>query len=295
MEKILIFGGSGFLGKNLAEALVEDGAHVTVFDKCPPENKFLRNVNFIPGDVLDVNKINNVVKKFDIVYNLAGIADIEECTKDPISAVKINILGNTVILDACIKNKIKKFIFASSLYAQGNSGGIYKSTKKACESLIKDYGEHYGLNYTILQYGTIYGHGSPNTNSIYRYLEQAIKTKKINYPGDGTETREYLHVKDASELGIKAINRKYNGQILILSGNVPTRVKNLFDMISDILGGIKINYNFKVSKSKKESHYKITPYSYSRDVPIKPVNNSYMDFGRGLIEVLEYIDSKLKN
>ncbi|MEA3248234.1 MAG: NAD(P)-dependent oxidoreductase [Nanoarchaeota archaeon] len=292
MKKVLIFGGSGFLGKDLAEFLAKTGVQITVFDKRLPMYNFLEDIKFISGDILDTYKVNKVLNGFDIVYNLAGISDIERCTNDPLSAVSVNILGNTIILDACVKNNVKKFIFASSLYAQGNSGGVYKSTKKACESLIKDYNKYYNLDYTILQYGTIYGHGSPNTNSIYRYLEQAMKQKEINYPGTGSETREYLHVKDASKLGAKAIDEKYNGQTLIISGNNPIKVKSLFEMISDILSEIKINYNVAVSKAKRESHYKITPYSYVNEIPIKLMSDSYIDFGRGLIEVLEYIESK---
>ena len=293
-RKVVIFGGSGFLGKHLVAQLLKENFEVWIYDLVAPKEKFDNKIRLVVGNILEKEKINKILHKAEIVFNLAGITDLEECLEKPFEAIKTNILGNTLILEACRKNKVKRFLYASSLYAQGNSGGIYSSTKKSCESIIQDYKKYYGLNYTILQYGTVYGYGAPNTNSIYRYLKQAYVKKRIKYPGDGTETREYIHVIDAAKLTIKSLDKEYENKTIIITGHHPIKVKDLFYMINDILGGIKIQYNTKVSKGKKDSHYRITPYSYQEEIPQKVTNNISMEMGRGMVEVLKEI-GKEKN
>jgi len=293
-EKVVVFGGSGFLGKHIVAQLLRNNFEVWIYDLAAPKDKFEKEIKFVQGEILDREKIENVIKGAKIVFNFAGIADLEECIKNPVEAVRVNIFGNTLILEACKKNKVKRFIFASSLYAHGNSGGIYASTKKACESLIRDYKKYYNLDYTILQYGTVYGYGAPKTNSIYRYLKQAIATNKIEYPGDGSETREYIHVVDAAKLTIKSLDEEYKNKTFIISGQYPLKVRDVFCMIEEILGNVSIKYKTKVSKGKKESHYKITPYSYHEEIPKKIINDSYMDLGRGMIEVIKEIKKENK-
>ncbi|MFA5953739.1 MAG: NAD(P)-dependent oxidoreductase [Candidatus Pacearchaeota archaeon] len=293
-ERVMVFGGAGFIGKHVVAKLLKEGYDVSIFDQKKIEESFNKEIKFISGSTLDQKKVEESLKKIDIIYNFSGIADIEECIEKPIEAIKNNILGNAIILESCKKNKIKRIVFASSLYAHGSSGGIYSSTKKACESIIKDYYKYYGLKYTILQYGTVYGYGAPKTNSVYRYLKQAITSREINYLGDGNESREYIHVNDAANLSVKVLDKKYENQSIIITGQHPIRVKDLFEMINEILNGVKINYNIKASKAKKESHYKITPYSYYEEIPKKIINENYIELGKGMIEILKEINKEDK-
>lgn len=295
-KKVLVFGGSGFLGKYMVSELIERGYSVTIYDKRAIKEGSSSHVKFISGDILDIYKVNQAVSEADIVYNLAGIADIEECIKEPLDAIRHNILGNTIILDACVKNNIERFVFSSSVYAHSKSGGIYSSTKKASEDIIKNYGKHYGLKYTILQYGTLYGVGVGEENSIYRYLKQALIDKKIKYAGDGSETREYIHVIDAAKLGVEILNNEYENKIVIVTGQHPTKVRDLFEMIKEILGeDIEIEYSSEMPNWKTESHYKITPYSYNKDMPYKLTTNLHVELGKGILQLLDSIEEELKN
>ena len=289
-NRILIFGGSGFLGNALIAECLNVEYEVSVFDRKNVDDKFLGSVHMIIGDILDDSKVNEAVKNSDIVYNLAAMADIGECIEKPLEAIKYNILGNSIIMEACKNNGIKRFVYASSLYAQGNSGGIYSSTKKASEHLVKEFQNQYGLDYTILQYGTLYGKGDSAKNSMYRYLKDAATTGIIKYPGDGSETREYIHLSDAAKLSLKILNDEYRNKTVIITGGNPIKVCDLFSMIVEIMGGnIKIEYLSEVSKSKRQSHYKVTPYSYYEDIPQKLINNPCVDLGRGIIQVLDFI------
>ena len=124
--RVLVTGGSGFLGSHVADALSKSGHEVTIFDIAP--SAYLKpNQKMITGDILDRDLLESVIVDQRIVYHFAGIADIDEATEKPVETVKYNILGTTYLLEACRKNAIQRFIFASSAYVFSNSGYFYRT------------------------------------------------------------------------------------------------------------------------------------------------------------------------
>jgi UDP-glucose 4-epimerase len=283
--KIVVFGGSGFLGSHVADALTEVGHEVTIFDI--RHSPYLHSdQKMVIGDIMDMDKVCSVVEGCDVVYNFAGIADIDECTGKPIETIKFNILGNTIILEAARKAKIKRFVFASSVYVYSNTGAFYRSSKQACESFIEDYNRLYGLPYTILRYGSLYGERADERNSIYRLIKNALLTGKIVYHGTGDEQREYIHVKDAAALSVKILESEFENQHVILTGNRAMEYRALLEMIREMLGNqVEIVYKEK----KREAHYKVTPYSFNPRLGRKLVNNPYIDMGQGLLNCMKEI------
>lgn len=289
--KAIIFGGSGFLGSHVADALTEAGHEVTVFDL--RKSQFSKDKqNMVVGDILDERLINKTVAGKDVVYNFAGIADINECIRKPLDTVKYNVLGNSIILEASRKAEIKRYLFASSSYVYSTYGSFYKSSKQACELFIYSYFEKYRLPYTILRYGSLYGDRADERNTIHRILKQAILNKKILYHGTGDEVREYIHVRDAAELSVKMLSAEYKNKNVMLSGPTAMRYKDILEMINEILGSkIKIVY----SKKSSETHYKLSPYNYKKpEIGRKIFNNHYIELGVGLIECMEEISRKAK-
>ena len=116
--RILLIGGSGFLGFHLVNFLEKSGHKVTIFDKRVGHFKNKRK-KIILGDVNNYKKLSSVIRNKDIVYNFAAISDIGESMINPIQTAKINILGNVSILDLCVKYRVKKFIFASTISVYG--------------------------------------------------------------------------------------------------------------------------------------------------------------------------------
>lgn len=283
--KACVFGGSGFLGSHVCDVLTENGYDVIIFDARPSE--FLHeNQEMIVGSILDVEKVNEAVKGCDVVYNFAGIADIDEAKYKPIKTVEINILGNTIVLDACQTHRIKRFVFASSVYVYSNSGSFYRSSKQACESIIENFYETYGLPYTILRYGSLYGPRSDERNWIYRTLKQAISEGKITREGDGEELREYIHVLDAARCSVDILSETFENEYVILTGYQQLKIKNLMIMIQEMLGN-RIELEFLPSDSSV--HYEITPYSFNPKIAKKLVSDHYLDMGQGLLQCLSEI------
>ncbi len=287
--KVAVFGGSGFLGSHVADALTEAGYDVVVYDIKPtPYLKSSRKM--IVGDVLDERKVKETVEGCSYVYNFAGIADIHEASQNPMESIKINILGNTVILEACRLAGVKRFIFASTLYVYSKAGFFYRSTKQACELIIENYREIYGMPYTILRYGSLYGPRADPRNSLYYILKQALLEKKIVREGDGEEIREYIHVLDAAKGSVEILSDEFINQYVIITGHQQTKIKDLLLMIKEMLNNeIEIEYK----PPSFNYHYEITPYSFSPKIGKKLISHSYFDLGQGILDSLNSIYKEL--
>ena len=129
--KITVFGGSGFLGSHICDKLTEAGHEVTIVDVNP--SPWLKDgQKMLVGSILDESVTDRAVEGADIVCNYAGIADIGEANSRPVDTARLNVVGNVMALEACRKHGIKRYIFASSLYVYGRSGGFYRCSKQAC-------------------------------------------------------------------------------------------------------------------------------------------------------------------
>lgn len=287
--KTIVFGGSGFLGSHTADALTEAGHDVIIFDlkKSPYLQK---SQKMIVGNILDKKAVEKAVKNCDIVYNFAGMADMEEAHQKPLETVEFNILGNTIILEACRLNHVKRIFFASTLYVYSDKGSFYTSSKQACEFIIENYNEVFGLTYTVLRYGSLYGPRATETNYIYKILKQALTEGKISSFGEEGDLREYIHVEDAARCSVEILSKEFENQYVIISGSRPMRRIDMLMMINEILGN-KIKIDF--SPIDPNLHYKITPYHFSPKVAKKYTSHYYLDFGEGLLQCLADINEKV--
>ena len=290
MNKVIVFGGSGFLGSHVADALTDNGYDVTIFDTI--ESPWLRDSQkMVIGDILDFNSLNTLLENVFAVYNFAAIADLNEAIDKPIETVKINILGNVNILEACKNNNVKKFIYASSVYVNSREGGFYKCSKNASEDYVVEYGLKYGLEYTILRYGSLYGPRSDDHNGLFRIVKKALDSNKIIYSGSKETIRQYIHVQDAAKASVKALDNEYNNEILILSGQESMKVYDVLKMLAEILGD---NYTVEFNDDHQIGHYIRSPYALKNNIGKKFIPNIYTDLGQGLLELINNINNNEK-
>jgi len=288
-EKVIVFGGSGFLGSHVADTLSYEGYQVVIFDL--EQSKYIRdNQEMFIGNIQNRNQIREVVKGAKYVYHFAAIADIKEAQDNPVTAVEVNILSTTYILDACREFEVERFIYGSTIYVYSEHGSFYRSTKQASELIIENYQKIYSLNYTILRYGSLYGPRATHFNSINKFIVQAIKNKKIIREGNGEELREYIHVVDAAKASVEILTDGFvNGNIMI-TGTKSMRIKDLLSMVQEILSNkIEIEYTNNVL----EEHYNITPYNFKPKVAKKYQLNCYYDLGQGILEQIYFNYEKL--
>ena len=292
--KVVVFGGSGFVGSHVADELTERGHEVRIYDLRP--SPYLREgQEMIVGDILDKDKVLGAVEGCDVVYNFAGIADLDTAITQPIDTINQNILGNALILDASVKRGAKRFVYAGTIYVYSSLGGFYRCSKQAAELYIEEYQRRYGLDFTILRYGTLYGPRADERNSVYRYLKQALLQGKIVGYGTGDELREYIHVRDAAKLSVDVLSEEFKNKYVIITGHHPIRYKDMLNTIKEMLGGkVEIEFRPPEESARYGAHYGITPYSFIPKIGQKLVSNYYFDLGQGLLECLHEISTEAK-
>lgn len=285
---IVVFGGSGFLGSHVADVLTDRGHDVLIFDSV--KSPYLRkNQSMMVGDVLDEKAVAKAVEYMDVVYNFVALSNLDEAGEKPVETAKVNVLGNMFILEAARKRTIKRFIFSSSIYIYSDKGSFYRSSKQSCELFVEDYQKVYGLPFTILRYGSLYGPRSDDRNGIYRMLKQALMEGKISREGDGEEIREYIHVADAADLSADILKDEYANRCVIISGKEQIKIKDLLIMIREILKGqVEIEY----VPAKNNVHYEITPYVFNPKLAMKIYNHEHVDMGQGILNILNSIYQK---
>lgn len=288
MKKVVVYGGSGFVGSHVAEALTDAGYQVTVFDT--RESPYLRpDQKMIVGDVLDINQVIAAADGADVIYNFAAVADIDEASQKPVETANINIIGNLHVLEAARQACVERCVLASSVYVYSRFGSFYRVSKQAAEQFVEQYHEQYGLEYTILRYGSLYGRRADARNGIFRMLHEALKERRITYRGNGDAIREYIHVGDAALSSVEILAPEFANRNIILSGQERMRIRDVMHMISEMMPW---DVELRFDTADPLSHYVVTPYAYAPRLGQKLVPNEYVDLGQGLLDCLDELEKR---
>lgn len=252
--KILITGGAGFIASHIADEYINLGHEVFVLDNL--SSGFVENINpkatFINTDICDksLNKLFEV-HQFDVVNHHAAQMDVRKSVADPTFDANTNIIGTINLLQNAVKTGVKKFIFSSTggaVYGEQeyfpadekhptSPLSPYGISKLAVEKYLFFYNKQYGLNYSILRNANIYG---PRQNPFGEAGVIAIFTSKLlagEQPiinGDGTQTRDYVFVKDVVKANVKVLENKIP-DILNVGTGIETNVNEIFNTLNKII------------------------------------------------------------
>lgn len=281
-KRVLVLGGSGFLGSHVADALSQSGYRIRILDRvCSP---YLRSdQEMIIGDLLDDSVLDKAVAGCDLVYNFAAIADLDEAQTRLFDTVMVNVLGNVQVLEACRRHSVQRYVYASTVYVYSREGGFYRCSKQAAEHYVEEYQRTYGLDYTVLRYGSLYGPRSDHHNGLWRVVKRALETGKICYEGSPEAMREYIHVEDAARASVAALDDEFRNQHVVLTGQEPMRVMDLLKMLAEILG---MPQAVEFVESDHAGHYIRTPYAYQPKLGRKYVPPMHVDLGQGLLQLI---------
>lgn len=285
-DTVVIVGGAGFLGSHVADALSKVGYRVVIFD-CQKSPWLKDDQEMVIGDILCQEDLIRAMQGAKYVYHMAGIADIGQAAANPLRTIEVNIMGSANVIEACLKNNIRRLIFASTIYVYSQQGSFYRVSKQAVESLLETYHQTRGLEYTILRFGSLYGPRAQDWNGLKSYVAQAVLNNAIIHPGDGNDRREYIHALDAAHLCVTILDEQYVNQSLILTGSQSLSSRELLIMIKEILGG-DIELKFKNAINNTD-HYALTPYRFTPKEARKIVPKEFFDLGQGLLEIAEQI------
>tara|TARA_B100000029_G_scaffold447951_1_gene470106 strand:+ start:233 stop:1135 length:903 start_codon:yes stop_codon:yes gene_type:complete len=292
MKKVVVIGGSGFLGSHTADELSRRGYDVTIFDAS--ESVWLRDdQKMIVGDILDRDALCAVLKDSFAVYHFAGISDINTAAKNSFDTVNMNVLGTANIVEAVCSLNVKRFMYASTLYVYSSYGSLYRASKQASETLIEAYQEISDFDYTFMRYGSLYGPRSQEWNGIRRYVEDIIHHGELVYDGTGKERREYIHVSDASRLSVDVLDEDFRNQAVTITGSQVLTSRELIELIFEIAGLTeKVCYS---PQGKAGYHYSSTPYRYTPKRARKMVPSEFIDIGEGVLEMIEELSGVIQS
>jgi len=253
--RILVTGGAGFIGSNVADRFVQLGHDVAVFDDLSSGfREFVPSkAKFYPGDLADPLAVDRCVADFrpELVDHHAAQIDVRKSVSDPVWDARVNVLGSIGLLQACTRHGVKKVVYASTggaLYGEGrslpateehpvNPEAPYGASKHTVEHYLYIWRLLHGLDYTVLRYPNVFGprqnpHGEAGVNAIFIGL--MLKGKRPRIFGDGTAVRDYLFVSDVVEANVLALE-KGSGEMLNLGTGIGTSVNDIVRELKAIL------------------------------------------------------------
>ena len=273
--KILITGGSGFIGTILIKKLLLNGYKVNCLDTNNSLNINNKNFKFFKGSVMDSQKLNEASKNVKIIIHLAASMGVRNTDQNFIECLDTNIFGTKKVLEAAKKNNIKHFIFTSSSEIYGDqkkfpiyenfetkNKSVYAISKNAAEAYVKGYSQKHNINYNIIRFFNVYGPGQNNNFVISKFIEAASNNKPLKVYGNGTQIRSFCHVYDATD-GIFEIikNGKKNCEYNVGNDKEPINIENLAKLVSSIfkknIRVKKISYKYSDRKKDREIQKRI--------------------------------------
>jgi UDP-glucose 4-epimerase len=269
-SKILVIGGAGFIGSFVvSELLKNDVGEVIIFDNFTRgKSENLANTlkdsrcSLYPngGDVRDVDILNDAMQGCDAVIHLAAMW-LLHCKDFPRTAFHVNIEGTFNVLEACVKNNIKRLVYSSSASVYGdasevpmteahpfNNKNFYGATKIAGEAMCRAYHDRYGLSYVGLRYMNVYGPHQDQTAAYTGVIPimlnkiDAGEAPTIN--GDGTQAYDFIDVEDVARCNIFALLSEISDEFYNVGTGVQTSIKELCDTILELKNSeLKVTYN----------------------------------------------------
>ncbi len=253
--KILVTGGAGFIASHITDAYINAGHDVVIVDNMSSGRK--QNINpkaeFVQMDIRDKNLSELFAKhKFDVVNNQAAQMDVRKSVEDPIFDADNNVIGFINVLQNCAKTGVKKVIFASSggaIYGEQDyfpadenhvtqPYSPYGITKLVGEKYLFFYALTYGIKYFALRYANVYGprqnpHGEAGVVAIF--ATKLLNGEPVVINGDGTQTRDFVFVKDVVKASVRALD-KDESQIINIGTGIETNINQIFHTINDLTG-----------------------------------------------------------
>ena len=262
--KILITGGAGFIGSNLAKKLMDRGDKVVIIDNIndyyDPKLKKdrLKNIlegydfKFYKGDIRDEKLLERIFKteKLDKVMHLAAMAGVRNSLLDPKLYEEVNIRGTLNLLELSRKYKIKNFVYASSSSVYGNNTKVpfsesdpvdtpispYAASKKATELIAHVYSHIYGLPTTGLRYFTVYGPWGRPDMALFLFTDAIIKGKPIKVFNHGRMSRNFTYVDDIVSGTIVAIDTPQKYAVMNIGGDREETLLRFIEVIEENVG-----------------------------------------------------------
>lgn len=253
MAKILILGGSGFIGTHVASRLVAEGQEASIFDVARPAKA---GVPFVKGDVFDAKSLAHAVAGSDVLVDLIGLADVGVCQREPERSFRLNVASLAYVLEAARQTHVRKVVFPSSAAIYGkvetvpidetqapNPSTVYAWHKWMAELLLKSYRQSYHVGYVILRLFNVLGEG--NQGVVHHYVEMARTEKRIRGFGRD-QLRDFVDASDvASAFHLAAVHPEVSDKVINIGSGDGVKIGDIAGMVASLVPGTKVEFEEK--------------------------------------------------
>ena len=268
-SKCLVIGGAGFIGSFVvAELLKENVKEVVVYDNFARGKKEYLTESLkdqrcsifpIGGDIREIDILNDAMKGVDYVFCLAAMW-LLHCKDYPRTAFDVNIAGTFNVLEACVKNNVKKLVWSSSASVYGdavelpmteshpyNNKNFYGATKIAGEAMATAFNDRYGLEIIGLRYMNVYGPHQDQTAAYTGVIPIMLNKIEANEApiinGDGSQAYDFIYVEDVARCNVQSMKSDQKFGFYNVGTEIQTSIKELCDLILNLKNSeLKVNY-----------------------------------------------------
>ncbi len=241
--KVLVTGGTGFVGSYVVQALLQAGHEPLIFDKVPPARG-----SFFEGDLLCVEDVMEAAGRVEAICHLGAVGDVYLALEDPARAAAINVVGTARVMDAALQHGLRKVVYASTWEVYGHPlkqpideehpckpDHPYNITKHAGEQLALSYDALKGVPVVALRLGTAYGLGMRANSVFSRFLNQACVGEPITIQGDGLQARQFTHGSDIGRAFVAALETERHGSVYNIVARENISIRQLAWMVAEQL------------------------------------------------------------
>jgi UDP-glucose 4-epimerase len=314
-SRVVVTGGSGFVGSHLVERLVARGAEVTVFDGAPPSEhqRFVReNARFVEGDIRDPDALARAIDPgVDVVYHLAAVVGVDQYLARPLDVVDINFTGTRHVLDLALRADAKVVLASTSevfgknpavpwredsdrvLGATSSDRWAYSSSKALAEHLTFAFARQYGLEATIVRYFNVYGPRQRPAYIVSRSIHRALNRRSMVVYDQGRQTRCFTFIDDAVDGTILAgTHPAAVGESFNVGSMTETTVGEVVRLVAELTGvgtaPIEVDTRERLGPAYEDLSRRIPDTRKARDVLGWKFETSLQD---GLIKTIEWARS----
>lgn len=252
--RVIVTGGSGFIGSHVLDALAKEGHEPVVFDLVATRHQPPGTYRTITGDVTDRETTRRAVRRCDAVIHLAAIADVNDVVANPARASRVNVLGTEMVLEAARREDVSRVVYGSTIWVYGGATGdevaedtplaapthLYTATKLAGELYTLAHNAMYGADHTVLRLGIPYGPRSRPAAVVPSFVRSAQRGQALRIAGDGRQSRQFVYAEDLAAGIVAGLAPSAAGRTYNLVGEEETNVREIADAVRGLVALVPI-------------------------------------------------------
>src|SRR3989344_1055200 len=282
--KILVTGGSGFIGLHLVRHLLEQGHKVKVVDLRKPDIEH-KNLEFVNKSIMD--ELAEDIHGCDVVYHFAAMLGVDNSDNRPLETMRVNLEGSVNVFKSAVEANVKHMLYASSSEVYGEPRELpiredsvkgpvstYGVSKLASEIYAKAFNQEKGADIRIVRFFNVYGPWQENNWVVPIFISKAMKNEPITVFGNGNQTRCFTYVEDISEGVMKVFEKGKTGEAYNIGNNQPTTILELAQIVKEVTKSkseiIKLGFGKDTRLKEREIEYRIPDISKMKSLGWQP-------------------------